>query len=402
MSDKKQILPVSSSVVFAAYGICADNNVPIKHLKQPSISTESDLKDFERYCPNSTETVIVSEKIDGSNMSISFVAADRKLLGMALAKRTKIINNDKELFPGWFEPIILRKEEIISLVLGISELYPGQKTIRLFCELYGLGVLKRIKYTDKQFDIVVYRILVDGKPLDIQTVVDLCTFHNVPCVSVWQAELHTLLDTSANRPTLVQIPSRLAQQNGIIDLRRSMAEGVVFQFAGSNTVYKLRRDDFQEKAQRDIKTVPIIGHTIPVVPAVPAVPAVHAVPIAQGDIKTNSTIGQPDRKIKLNRDEVMLFHQIYLDKKALCSRSLNMHSKQGDWLAKSNEIKTEDLLNDIMESILHDHMQQIPALFVSAQQNILKNSMKKAVSSFVANDMMTLISDYVTLLPSAE
>ena len=100
----------------------------------------------------------------------------------------------------------------------------------------------------------------------------------------------------------------------------------------------------------------------------------------------------------------MLFHQMYLDKKVLCSRSLNMHSKQGEWLAKSNEIKTEDLLNDIMESILHDHMQQIPALFVSVQQNILKNSMKKAVLLFVANDMMALISDYVPSysLPSVE
>lgn len=100
MTDRKQIVPVSSSVVFAAYGICADNNEPINHLKQPSIATERDVEDFVRHCPN--RTVTVSEKVDGSNMSISFVVADGKVRGMAIAKRTKNIDNDKELFPGCF------------------------------------------------------------------------------------------------------------------------------------------------------------------------------------------------------------------------------------------------------------------------------------------------------------
>ena len=103
------------------------------------------------------ETYILQEKVDGSNFQI-FITKHEILYG----KRSGFLSDDSSFFD-WQNVVVKHK----LLFEDIQKTLDETSSVRLFCELYGQGIQKRVFYGKEKniaiFDVCVNDILLSPK-----------------------------------------------------------------------------------------------------------------------------------------------------------------------------------------------------------------------------------------------
>lgn len=127
--------------------------------KYSSIENHYQNKYIEKTLQNNPELrlekFILQEKIDGANFQI-LIENDEIKFG----KRTAFLDEGRDKFYDW-EMVIKQNEDFINAVKN----WLNEKKfnyIRLYGELFGSGIQKRIHYMKKK-DIIIYDATIDGK-----------------------------------------------------------------------------------------------------------------------------------------------------------------------------------------------------------------------------------------------
>jgi Rnl2 family RNA ligase len=100
-----------------------------------------------------TETYVITEKIDGANIQIYFEPGKEYKVG----KRSCFIERDSDFFD--IKNILPQFEEEFKNVQQVVD--RTNRSVRLYGELYGEGVQKRVNYSDKK-SLVFFDVEEDG------------------------------------------------------------------------------------------------------------------------------------------------------------------------------------------------------------------------------------------------
>lgn len=336
-----------------AYGLSPDAP-PIQFIKFPKMKNEQDLAAFvER---NLHDDCIVSEKIHGANFPIVIkIGANGHIQP---CKRSNPIRDDKSLFSGCLKPL-MREDRMVAiktLMQKIPEIYPSASTVYLYTELIGTRVPQthcQIVYTNEEFDFIVFQIVIDGVRLSIRHAHALCVSCNIPHVPYKIMKIAQLMAgcnyEEGTLLSLPHLPSGLAKSNNILDLSRSIMEGLIIQPLHKTTLYKLRRKEFFESKTEE---------------------------------KKQNTQTRRPNTAKLDTNIGTYLRQKYLHPDCLSARDGNMLSKMGDeWNTLPENKKIEVLLSDILEDIMSNtnEEEQSVAALPAKQLEFFQNSMRPGI-----------------------
>jgi len=356
----------------AAYGLSQDVP-PIQFIKFPKMKTEQDLAAFvERNLHNDC---IVSEKIHGANFPIVInIGANGHIQP---CKRSNPIQDDKSLFSGCLRPL-MKENRIIAiktLMQKIPEIYPSASTVYLYTELIGTRVPQthcQIVYTNEEFDFIVFQIVIDGVRLSIRDAHALCTSCDIPHVPYKIINIAQLMaDCNYEEGTLLSLPhmpSGLAKSNNILNLSRSIMEGLIIQPLHKTTLYKLRRKEFFETKTEEKKQN------------------------TQNTQNTQNMQTIHPKTAKLDTNIGTYLRQKYLHPDCLSARDGNMLSKMGnEWNTLPESKKKEVLLADIMEDIMSNtnEEEQSVAALPAKQLEFFQNSMRPGIVKWLLLKMVT-------------
>ena len=149
--------------------------------------------------------------------------------------------------------------------------------------------------------------------------------------------------------SLPHLPSGLAKSNNILDLSRSIMEGLIIQPLHKTTLYKLRRKEFCESKTEE---------------------------------KKQNTQTRRPNTAKLDTNIGTYLRQKYLHPDCMSVRDGNMLSKMGDeWNTLPENKKLEVLLSDILEDIMSNtnEEEQSVATLPAKQLEFFQNSMRPGI-----------------------
>jgi Rnl2 family RNA ligase len=125
-----------------------------------------------------TETYIVTEKIDGANIQIYFEPGTEYKVG----KRSSFIEKDSNFYDiGTILPEFEEQFKKIQDNVNITN-----RAVRIYGELYGQGVQKRVNYMDKK-SLIFFDVEVHGElhaPRDAMAYLDMFNLPKVPIIAI--------------------------------------------------------------------------------------------------------------------------------------------------------------------------------------------------------------------------
>ena len=174
----------------------------------------------ERICTSKTrdkhDRIIVTEKLDGSNVAVANVAGTIHALGRAGYPASTSRFEQHHLFAEW----VRRRLWLFQEMLGRDEALHGEWLAQAHGTLYCLHhapfvafdltrAAKRVPWDDhisrcRRFDIVTPRVIQDGRPINVDTVLPFITWSAHGVLSeeqvegaVWRVERKGIFDFMA-------------------------------------------------------------------------------------------------------------------------------------------------------------------------------------------------------------
>lgn len=149
--------------------------------KYSSIENYYNKKELERtlnICPElQYSKYTIQEKIDGCNFSIYFEKVDDDIQ-INYAKRTDVLKDDENFYD--YQNVV-KKYDFNKVIEFIKEFHI--KTLVLYGELYGKGILKRVYYGDEKY-LAFFDIKIDGEMTSPDVFMTLIKNFQLPSVPV--------------------------------------------------------------------------------------------------------------------------------------------------------------------------------------------------------------------------
>lgn len=168
--------------------------------KYNSIENSYQGKYINRWLANNeglkTETYIITEKVDGANIQIYFEPNTEYKVG----KRSCFIEKDSNFFD--IGTVLKDFEEQFKKVQHNVNI--TNRSVRLYGELYGQGVQKRVNYSDKK-SLIFFDVEVNGElhcPRDTMSYLDMFDLPKVPIIAIKKGIVEAL-ETNETFDTLL-------------------------------------------------------------------------------------------------------------------------------------------------------------------------------------------------------
>lgn len=195
------------------------------------------MKVLERYPELKDETYSIREKIDGSNLQLYF----EPFKEMKIGKRSSFLRDDENFFNA--PNVISNYEAKLSNVQNYVN--TTGSTVRLYGEIYGPGIQKRVNYGDQKA-YAIYDMEMDGEILSqvsfeiVMSELSLEDLH-VPLLG-YASSLSEALEWNVNF------------NSKVLKIENNPAEGIVIKpydtditFNGQRFILKKKSDQFAEK-----------------------------------------------------------------------------------------------------------------------------------------------------------
>jgi Rnl2 family RNA ligase len=194
-----------------------------------------------QYCPElTTKQFVITEKIDGSNLQLVFTPHQE----MQVGKRTSFLQKDESFFDVWNT----LKQYDHELKIIQNYVNKTGETIRLYGELFGPGIQKRINYGDKKrvlfYDMYIGETLLAFAAMKAWFLVSKIEYMLVPVLDIVDS-----LDKALSYNN--EFNSK------ILNIDNNMAEGIVIKpydevirlLEGSHFILKKKNENFKEKME---------------------------------------------------------------------------------------------------------------------------------------------------------
>ena len=180
----------------------------------------------------------IREKIDGSNLQLYFEPGAQ----MKVGKRSKFLDEGENFFEVW--DTLNKYIEETSILQNIAD--TNGCTIRVFGEIYGQGVQKRVKYGEEKY-YAIFDIELDGALVTQEELETFCGDHKLD---------HLLVPLLGYADSLVEaLQFNVDFDSKVLGIENNPSEGVVIKpydkeivlGNGSRFILKKKSDAFSDK-----------------------------------------------------------------------------------------------------------------------------------------------------------